>query len=271
MSRAGSKQQEPRKAAKQPGKPGRRKGTRNGGKKSRTEVERERIEQLLATAIPKKTGEPRGRGRPRIELDRSQLVAFARAGCTNEEIAGAFGVSEETLSNNYSEELRLGRADGRVSLRTTQMMLAEHGNVNMLIWLGKQYLGQADRVDGNQTQSHTVKYLGPGIDPNEDLGPQSATRDPNVLTPGAPVPEGGDVDEETGEPRAALDQSPIGTPEVEEFDFEAHERGEDGSANGNQNGNGNSSIEPPLPEGFTYDDERWKNESNHPSPEDGRR
>jgi len=33
----------------------------------------------------------------------------------------------------------------KAKLKELQWMLAEQGNVQMLIWLGKQYLGQTDR------------------------------------------------------------------------------------------------------------------------------
>lgn len=34
-----------------------------------------------------------------------------------------------------------------MSLRRAQMKLAESGNATMLIWCGKQYLGQTDKVE----------------------------------------------------------------------------------------------------------------------------
>ena len=37
----------------------------------------------------------------------------------------------------------------KIELRQKQWELAMMGNVQMLIWLGKQYLGQSDKVDNN--------------------------------------------------------------------------------------------------------------------------
>ena len=37
----------------------------------------------------------------------------------------------------------------KIELREKQWELAMMGNVQMLIWLGKQYLGQSDKVDNN--------------------------------------------------------------------------------------------------------------------------
>lgn len=71
--------------------------------------------------------------------------------CTEEEIATIIGVGLDTLHNSDNEELfrnaiKRGRTAGKQSLRREQYKLAMKGNVKMLIWLGKQYLGQSDRL-----------------------------------------------------------------------------------------------------------------------------
>ncbi len=71
--------------------------------------------------------------------------------CTEEEIATIIGVGLDTLHNSDNEELfrnaiKRGRTTGKQSLRREQYKLAMKGNVKMLIWLGKQYLGQSDRL-----------------------------------------------------------------------------------------------------------------------------
>jgi hypothetical protein len=38
-------------------------------------------------------------------------------------------------------------AVGRMSLRRKQWKAAEDGNTTMLVWLGKQYLGQSDKSE----------------------------------------------------------------------------------------------------------------------------
>lgn len=43
--------------------------------------------------------------------------------------------------------LKKGRADGRSSLRRMQFQTAEKGNPTMQIWLGKQLLGQRDKIE----------------------------------------------------------------------------------------------------------------------------
>ena len=63
------------------------------------------------------------------------------------------GVSEPTWikfkRDNPEVETALieGQGDGLASLRRRQFKAAQDGNATMLIWLGKQYLGQTDKQD----------------------------------------------------------------------------------------------------------------------------
>ena len=103
----------------------------------------------------------RGRkgGRPRVEIDMDLLAGLARIHCTREECATVLGVSESTIARRLQEETGEGfdrfykkhGAEGRVSLRRAQFDLAigdpDNGippHPTMLIWLGKQWLGQRD-------------------------------------------------------------------------------------------------------------------------------
>lgn len=91
-------------------------------------------------------------GRPKkiIELkDVKTVKELASFGATNVEIAEFLGVSERTVRRNYAEFLTKGRAELKNKLRTKQIRVALKGNVVMLIWLGKQYLGQTDKVDNS--------------------------------------------------------------------------------------------------------------------------
>ena len=72
---------------------------------------------------------------------------------TTQECAAVLGVSEPTffkfLKDNPEANAALEAAQGqrKVSLRRSQIALAEKGNLGALIWLGKQYLGQRDKSD----------------------------------------------------------------------------------------------------------------------------
>jgi hypothetical protein len=65
-------------------------------------------------------------------------------GCKDSEIAEWFGVDENTLRYNFSVELLKGKLQLSQSLRQAQIRLAMSGNATMLIWLGKNILGQSD-------------------------------------------------------------------------------------------------------------------------------
>jgi hypothetical protein len=47
----------------------------------------------------------------------------------------------------FSEYYRLKASVGKISLRRKQYSIAQEGNVTMLIWLGKNWLGQTDKLD----------------------------------------------------------------------------------------------------------------------------
>lgn len=95
---------------------------------------------------------PRGRGRPRKEIDLAQLSQLAAFQCTDDEIAAVLGVCVETLIRRkkepeFLEALESGKAKGRASLRRLQWKAANAGNTTMLVWLGKQVLGQRDKPE----------------------------------------------------------------------------------------------------------------------------
>jgi hypothetical protein len=89
--------------------------------------------------------------RPRIQVDLNLLEGLAQIGCTDVEIAVLVGCSVDTLNNRFSEILDKGRQSLRMRLRKAQLNAAENGNIAMLIWLGKQYLNQRDRMEVDVT------------------------------------------------------------------------------------------------------------------------
>lgn len=95
-------------------------------------------------------------GRPRKEINIDQLEEMVKIQCTAEECASVLGVSSDTLDRRLKEEGFAGFAeffkkysdDGKSSLRRAQWKAAvENGNPTMLVWLGKQMLGQSDKVE----------------------------------------------------------------------------------------------------------------------------
>lgn len=83
-------------------------------------------------------------GRDKKIVPPAQVQELAALGCKNVEIANFFGVTEDAISRNFAAELTKGREEMRISLRRAQLKLALSGNAVMLIWLGKNLLGQSD-------------------------------------------------------------------------------------------------------------------------------
>lgn len=92
--------------------------------------------------------------RPRKEIDFDQFEKLCALHCTLFEIAGWFGVSEDTIERRVSEHYGQGfaevfqqkRSTGRISLRRKMMEVAMSGSVPMLIFMAKNLLGFGDRV-----------------------------------------------------------------------------------------------------------------------------
>lgn len=97
---------------------------------------------------------------PNIKKDISpeQVQKLAAIGCTDKEIGDIVGCSHDTLTRRFKDDLMLGRANGKASLRRKQWETALSGNVTMLIWLGKQILAQTDKqfIDQNITTDDII-------------------------------------------------------------------------------------------------------------------
>lgn len=92
--------------------------------------------------LPKKR-----KGRTRVaDVDRAVVWKLATIGCTLKEIAFICDIGEETVRNNFGELIEQGQAVCKRALRRKQIDRALEGSDRMLIWLGKQLLGQKDVV-----------------------------------------------------------------------------------------------------------------------------
>lgn len=95
-------------------------------------------------------------GRPPIVWDEDKWKMFdamCACGALEEDIAEAIGVDRDTLTAickrergglTFSAYRALKKSKGRISLAAKQLEVAMGGNIAMLIWLGKQWLGQKE-------------------------------------------------------------------------------------------------------------------------------
>lgn len=92
-------------------------------------------------------------GRPKIEINWTEFEKLCGIQCTLVEIADWFRCSEDTIERavqthygeTFAETFKRKSSGGRISLRRKQYEMALKGHPTMLIWLGKQHLGQRDR------------------------------------------------------------------------------------------------------------------------------
>lgn len=88
-----------------------------------------------------------------ISIDWDQVDKMCAIHCTGEEQAAILGIDYDTLNRRCKKEKKRSFADyfaekrssGRMSLRRKQYTVAMDGNPTMLIWLGKNWLGQSDQ------------------------------------------------------------------------------------------------------------------------------
>ena len=88
----------------------------------------------------------------KYDIDTEEVQKLAKYGMTNVEIADFFGCDESLIRKSYSEYLTKGRAEMKLRLSQLQWMSAEKLNAVMLLWLGKQMLGQSDIPVGEDSQ-----------------------------------------------------------------------------------------------------------------------
>ena len=115
----------------------------------------------------------RGRGRPRTEFDLAEVKSLGVVHCSYEEMASLLGVGIATIHRHMEDEdsefrkaYKNGQSKGRRNLRSKQFELAFAGDKTMLIWLGKQYLGQADKQETDTTHhaGETIIKIMKGVD-----------------------------------------------------------------------------------------------------------
>ncbi len=99
-------------------------------------------------------------GRRKIELDRKLINGYIDKQLSIRAIADIVGVDKQTISNRFSTKLKKRknaeiekRVDLRQQLREAQWESAIKGkNTAMMIWLGKNELGQSEKIETTEKQ-----------------------------------------------------------------------------------------------------------------------
>ena len=94
-----------------------------------------------------------------LDINEEHVEDLARRCWTNVEIASHFGCNESTIRRRFAEAANRGRRDGQARLREKQMEVAHSGNPTMLVWMGKQILGQSDKQTVDTTVTRAASEL----------------------------------------------------------------------------------------------------------------
>ncbi len=92
--------------------------------------------------------------RPRKEINKTEFERLCGLQCTKIEICDWFDITDKTLESWCRREYKKGfseifsekRSKGKISLRRAQFQLAMKSPA-MAIFLGKNYLGQSDKIE----------------------------------------------------------------------------------------------------------------------------
>ncbi|MGC8623905.1 MAG: hypothetical protein ACP5VQ_01405 [Phycisphaerae bacterium] len=89
-----------------------------------------------------------------------QIASLAYTGATDGEIADYLELSVSVIRAKFGKQLKRGRASMHIGLRKKQIQLAtlEEGDVRLLQFLGKHYLGQSDATGETGTTEPVKTY-----------------------------------------------------------------------------------------------------------------
>lgn len=98
-------------------------------------------------------------GRPKaVQWLEEEAVLFGKFRATEQTIADYYGCSLRTIERMFSDDdnefcrvYKKSLADSKMTLHEAQFNNALSGNSTMLVWLGKQMLGQTDKQEIDHT------------------------------------------------------------------------------------------------------------------------
>lgn len=112
--------------------------------------------------------------RPIIPIDWNQVDKWLEAHCSGAEIASIIGIYPDTLYDRcqkekgmvFTEYAQQKKSKGDASIKSKQYEEAMKGDRGMLIWLGKQWLGQRDNQDLNVSGDMKIGIVNYGSNPD---------------------------------------------------------------------------------------------------------
>jgi hypothetical protein len=94
-------------------------------------------------------------GRPKLKIKADQVSQLAAIGLNVNEIGAIVGCSPDTLTRRFQSQMQTGWERMKASIKRTQYEVGVNKkNPTMLIWLGKQHLGQSDVPQKSSNQSN---------------------------------------------------------------------------------------------------------------------
>lgn len=100
-------------------------------------------------------------GRPKANVDLEAVTELAAEGNTLKDTLSAIGICKATFYNRKDilKAFEQGRSLLRVNLRHWQLASAKSGNPAMLIWLGRNWLGQSENPETDAENSQNEDAL----------------------------------------------------------------------------------------------------------------
>ena len=112
----------------------------------------------------KKKKNGNGTGRHLIDVDWDEVIELCKIQCTQDEIAAVTNISVDTLDRaskrenecSFAEFYAQKRLGGHVSIRRQQFARINEGSDTMLIWAGKNYLDQKDKIETTEIEAKPI-------------------------------------------------------------------------------------------------------------------
>ena len=97
-------------------------------------------------------------GRNKTVIPEDQVAQLSQYHCTNKEMADFFDVPLQTFMDNFRDIIVKNRLITKQRLRKKQIEVAMNGDKTMLIWLGRNMLGQSENPVSDES-SQVLPWL----------------------------------------------------------------------------------------------------------------